>query len=1044
VFILLLGTPTVLIDDHPFEMLRRKNRALIFYLAAHPYPVTRDQILALFWPDTPRPSAQQILRSMLHDLRRQFQTNTLLFEEDRLSFTPDVLVDAAQFKAGLASPGSNPSALAATMALYRGEFLDGFTLADTPTFDDWVISERQIYLAMALRGYTALSRLHEAERNFSAALDTLSHALTFDPLQEELQRDCLRLHYLIGDRAGAVRRYETLCKLLDEEMGVPPMPETRAMYEAIINDRLPITETKAPTLPVHSAIVQTAIPAAPLLQFTGRANEIEKLKSLSSTGRLILIDGAPGIGKTRLVEEFFNTIQKLSRPAALPTLLIRGTAHELEQGLPYQPVVDALRNLLSYPAWPALRAKLDLPAVWLSELTRLLPDLRTQIADLPDPLKSEDESRLWEGINQFLQSLSRQRKVILFFDDIHWADASTLGLIGYLARRMTALGIVMIVTARPLEAHSRLAILVKVLIHEDRLSQVSLAPLSSNDTKAIAGQLTSRNSDLLSDWLNEHADGNPYFLTELVRHAYDTNVLQKDGEMDSAALDSFQILSPTIQNLILSRIINLTENARQVLDIAAVIGRQFDFELVQRTLSVSEAARSEEITLDALDELRASVLIQPGDGESYTFDHSLTMEVVLQDMGETRSRFLHRQLAQTIQNVYPDHLDRNAGLIAHHFIKGGAADRAAPFAIRAGRYSAGLAAWPEAIVFFEQALNSVSSAVQRTEVYIALGNARFHKGEFSRASDDFYKAIEIAHTQPDLSLLEAAYLGENLSLLPQSRFAEAITLGRDLAQTGPAELALCAQFIWGAALSVESANPNEAEMHLREAERLLNEKPGYSSQINCAHIKYQLAAVVGQQGRSLQAVELYREALELVQEDESALDLMRQIMLYNNLAYHLHLLGDPAAANYAQAGIKLAQERGSLTHMPYLMSTSGEIALQNNNLDEAEKYFSEGLRLAEQAPIPERIAGLTANLALVDRRRGLDDLARTRLLKALELADKLGVNHLAVRIRCWLAPLLPAQEARIRLLEARQIAEKSGFNSLLEEISQLEQQIPTT
>ncbi|MDR3575960.1 MAG: AAA family ATPase [Anaerolineaceae bacterium] len=1040
-FILLLGSPSILIDQRPFETLRRKNRALIFFLAAHPEPVTRDQILALFWPDTPRPSAQQILRSMLHDLRKQFQTNTFLFEEDRLSVGPQVQVDTTQFEAGLASPGSNPSALAATMALYRGEFLEAFTLPDTPSFDDWLVSEREVYRSMALRGYSALSRLQEAEHNFSAALDTLSHALTFDPLQEDLQRDCLRLHYLNGDRAGAVRRYETLRKLLDEEMGVPPMPETRSMYEAIINDRLPTSKPKPAGMPVHTPIVQPSRPAVPLLQFTGRASEIEKLKSLSSTGKLTLIEGAPGIGKTRLVEEFIYLTQKQSRPAALPALIIKGVAHELEQGLPYQPVVDALRSLLTYPDWPVLRVNLDLPVVWLSEISRLLPELRTQITNIPDPLKSEDESRLWEGVLQLLQSLSRQRKIVLFFDDIHWADSSTVGLIGYLARRMSALGIVMIVTARLLDVHSKLALLVKVLIHEQRLSQISLAPLSTDDTKAIAGQLTTKNPDLLSDWLYEHADGNPYFLTELVRHAYDTNVLHKDGEMDTVALDTFQILSPTIQNLILSRIINLTENARHVLDVAAAIGREFNFELVHQTLSVSEPARSESFTLDAFDELRASVLIQPRHGESYTFDHSLTMEVVLQDMGEPRSRFLHRQLAQTLERVNPEHLDQNAGLIAQHFIKGSAPNLAAPYAIRAGRYSAGLTAWAEAIVFYENALDAGIGGIQRTETLIALGYARFHKGDFAKATDTYYKAIELARSQPVLTNLEAAYLGINLSLLPQSRFAEAIALGRDLALYGPPELSLCAQFIWGAGLSVESANPLEAEVHLREAERLIDEQSDYSGQVSCALVKYQLAAVLGQQGKSLQAVKLYREALTLVLEDESALDLMRQILLYNNLAYHLHLLGDPTAADYAQAGIKLAQQRGSLTHMPSLLSTSGEIALQNNDLDKAEQYFTEGLRLAEQVPIPERIAGLTANLALVNHRRGLNDLARQRLLKSLELAEQLGVLHLAVRIRCWLVPLLPSFEARTRLQEARQIAEKSGFNSLLEEINLLEQNI---
>jgi tetratricopeptide (TPR) repeat protein len=251
-------------------------------------------------------------------------------------------------------------------------------------------------------------------------------------------------------------------------------------------------------------------------------------------------------------------------------------------------------------------------------------------------------------------------------------------------------------------------------------------------------------------------------------------------------------------------------------------------------------------------------------------------------------------------------------------------------------------------------------------------------------------------------------------------------------------LALCAQFIWGAGLSVESAHPVEAEFHFREAQKLLDQQPGYSGLITNGLLQYQLASVVGQQGKSVEAVTLYRSALAFVQEDSASLDLLRQIMLYNNLAYHLSLLGDPSAADYARAGMKLAQERGSLSHMPYLLSTSGEIALRQGDLETAEEYFSQGLRLAEQVQVPERIAGLTANLGLVARQRGQTDQARQYLQQSLTLADQLGVLHLAVRIRIWLAPLLPVEEARQQLLTARRIAEGSGFLELLEQIASLE------
>jgi tetratricopeptide (TPR) repeat protein len=165
-------------------------------------------------------------------------------------------------------------------------------------------------------------------------------------------------------------------------------------------------------------------------------------------------------------------------------------------------------------------------------------------------------------------------------------------------------------------------------------------------------------------------------------------------------------------------------------------------------------------------------------------------------------------------------------------------------------------------------------------------------------------------------------------------------------------------------------------------------------------------------------------------------------MLYNNLAYHLLLAGDASAAgDTIQKGIQLAQERGSLSHLPYLYSTSGEIALAAGDLNAAQSYFRDGLALARQIPIPERIAGLTANLGLVAKARGETQVARERLQAALDLVEPLGNHHLEVRIRIWLAPMLPLQDARLCLNSARRLAKQGGLEGLLAEIRELEKKL---
>lgn len=144
---------------------------------------------------------------------------------------------------------------------------------------------------------------------------------------------------------------------------------------------------------------------------------------------------------------------------------------------------------------------------------------------------------------------------------------------------------------------------------------------------------------------------------------------------------------------------------------------------------------------------------------------------------------------------------------------------------------------------------------------------------------------------------------------------------------------------------------------------------------------------------------------------------------------------------YAQTGMKLARERESLSLLPFLYSTSGEIALANGDLDAAEKYFRDGLTLAEQMSMSERIAGMTANLGRVAKDRGDNDLAREQLQRALSLVTSLGNHHLEVRIRIWLLPLLSLKDARACLKSAREIAERDGLKGLLEEIGELEKDL---
>jgi len=409
------------------------------------------------------------------------------------------------------------------------------------------------------------------------------------------------------------------------------------------------------------------------------------------------------------------------------------------------------------------------------------------------------------------------------------------------------------------------------------------------------------------------------------------------------------------------------------------------------------------------------------------------MEVAYREIGEPRHRTLHRRLAEAI--VQQGNQDGGeAGVIAAHFAEGNALAQAAPFALQAGWRAMALAAWQEAIGFFELALRG--DADQRLSALVALGEARGQAGASAQASEALRAAIELAEQRGDQRQAAAARLWLARVLLPQGRYAEVITTVQPLLTT---DEAASAEFFWGAALSLEGADLEAARIHIRNSERLLAAQPKTHDNISVARITFELGNIAAQQGDLATAVQLFREIVDTAQNDAASLSW--NVLAYNNLAYHLHLLDDPQALIYARAGLALAQEKGTLGNLPYLYSTIGEIQLADGNLDEAEQSFDEGLRLSEQMHVPERVAGITANLGRVAKARGQTALAIHLLSTAQARADALGTHHLAAQIRIWLVPLLPAERARVTLAEARALAENGGRQRLLADIVSLETSI---
>src|SRR5258708_3436706 len=393
----LLGSPQLDLDKHPLGALTRKNRALLYYVAAHNTPLTRDHLLNVFWAGYDPTEAKPLFRTVLYEIRKQVNT-VLTVVGDNIVLDSETWVDTHEFEALLHNSRPTSEMFSSAIALYRGDFLNDFLLPDCPEFNEWVDRRRQHYRGLMVSALTAFSRHLEITGNYSKGLEVIQHALTFEPLQENVQCICMRLYYLNGDRAGAVRQYDSFCKLLDGEMGIPPMPETRALYDAIISDKFP----RPASLSLNTVPTQKPSLASPLvsdslnLPFTGRSHQLQMLAAPDTWEELVVIEGEPGIGKTRLAQEaiaaFVNSSDQIAQGQVL---VLQGTAHELEQGLPYQAIIDALRSLFKRNQWATLLTSLDVASLWIAEIARLTPELIEYFPLATTAAPTTDESRLW-------------------------------------------------------------------------------------------------------------------------------------------------------------------------------------------------------------------------------------------------------------------------------------------------------------------------------------------------------------------------------------------------------------------------------------------------------------------------------------------------------------------------------------------------------------------------------------------------------------------------------------------------------------------------
>lgn len=979
----LLGAARLSHSNHQPIQLRRRARLLLFYIAAHEHPVSREHCTALLWPDATADAARQLLRTSLHQIKVACG-DVINSQQQYLALHPDVYVDVREIRAFRAG---NP-AIDQLSIDPPGLFCTDVGQSDSADFDLWVEAERQRWQQRLGELFFGQAQWHHTHGRLTVALTHCQVALHYAPLREDIVQFGMRLHYATNDRAGAIARYEHLSQALDDQLGVPPMPATQELYDLIITDRLPTSSTPAPIVTVPtSSIPETEAHVTQL--FVGRHAELTRLHQLPWDGRVVAIVGEPGIGKSALAHEFLRQNQHVH------TIYVSAFAGD--QHLPYHAVIGPMRQFMQHPACRATMQQAVLAPIWQAELRRLWPELP---GDAPSELPAEGgELRVPEAVAQLLEILCQGQRLVILLDDAGWIDEASLRLYRAMQRRGMNMPWMVMLTLRHSDDTTTLQPLIQQAERSQRLTRVALAPLDTHEVHTLVTHINPH----VSRSVIARAEGNPFMLVELLRQPEDIR------------------LPAAISELVQTRLKGLSDDCRSMLTAAAVSGRDFAIHEIRQLSNLDD-----DRLLRAIDEARQHGIIHFIDGQTGRFDHALTVESINHATGAIRSARLHRALADLLMASHPPPYAR----ITTHLLAAGDTAQVPAHAIAAARDAHQLGAWHTAEYYMRIGIQYLP-VHQQASHWLELGEMLFMAGNERASIDALQHAIAIDES-PNGRIADQARIALARSCIPAARYDEAIELSEPLMTHDDPDVAMHAAFVCGTAYSLLGEQLTRAQECLAIAETLCR---AHHHNDVLPRILFEQAGILAQQGQLEDAVSRYRDALHAAEQSPSASGHTWRILAHNNLGYHLHLLGDHhEALRHVRLGFRFAERFGQRMIQSYLYSTSGEISLAHGDYLTAEQQFRDGLVIAEHYGMQERIAGLTANLGLVAQTRGEDDLARMLFAQALQQADALGVHHLATQIRIWIIPLLPAAQAQQRFQEAWTLAQHSGRSRLLQQL----------
>ena len=922
----LLGSFNIILDGKPVRGLDSPRlQSFLSYLILHrDAPQSRQQLAFLFWPDSNESQARTNLRNMLFKLRGAFPEvdDYLEVNQQTLWWKPETnlqldlavyqqAVEHSDLTGSAKDQKAHRQALTAVTQVYPGDLLPS-------CYDDWIQPERERLKQSYIQLLEELVGILEADGDIDQAILSTRQLIRRDNIAERYYQTLIGLYISKGNKAQAVRTYHQCVEILEKEMGFDPSSETQKLYKQIMAREESAAE-------IHRVSEKKT-------RLIGRSKSWNELQEAwlgyQSGGHMVVIMGEAGIGKSYLADEFFRWAKKGN------ITCLKTRSYPTEDELAYTPLTGLLRNE------NAFKKISQLEETRLIELARLLPELRAQYPDLPDPERISESwkrGRLFEAAAHSLLGLDN--KLVVLLDDLQWCDRGTLDWLRYILAYETEKKFMIIAGVRTEEllADSLLIPFFGELGGKGKITEVLLERLDLDQTHRLASDMWGEDLEKRAALrLFQETEGNPLFIAEMVRAGY----LKDFG--DGTDLSK---MPPKVQSVIESRLNALSPKTRDVAAAASAVGREFDFELLFRTGNLPETD-----LLAGLDELWSRRLIRDEGETGYNFSHDKFREILYGELSPHRRVHYHKKVARALEEIHADQLEVVAPQLAFQFNQAGDKDQALDYYLMAGDQARLVFAQGDALAYYQSAekIGWKEKDSRPVALYSGMGKTLLRLARYDESVAAYFNMSQTANSIKDSEREAQSWLAVATVYDRLGKFKEALestAKAEDIANKSNCPKEEANAYLMKGQQFYRLGDINQAELLLNKA---LDMHQDRGEQIGVGRCLNLLGLIADVRGDFPTARKHKNNAIAIFEEINDTLSRWWIGKITGNLANTASLIGDyQQAVVLYQKALEIMEEFGDRDWKLLNLFSLGAAQVGLGEYAEAENYLGEVLEITE-------------------------------------------------------------------------------------------------